>query len=182
MSTRPLLFLDRDGTLIEDGGYIGQVERVRAFPGAGDALRRLSGRFDIHLVTNQSGIGRGYYSFADADACNAEMLRQMHLPADFFAGVCIAPERPDEPSRYRKPSPAYLLETLEAAGADAAASWMAGDRLSALRCGAAAGVRTALIATTEHSSTPEILAFVAEHGIPVFPGFAEFARSLPDTP
>ena len=172
------MFLDRDGTLIEDGGYIGQLERVKPFPDAGDALRRAATAFQIHLVTNQSGIGRGYYTWADAEACNRRMLEIMGLPEDFFAGVCIAPERPEEPSPYRKPSPRYLLEVIEGGSLDPAACWMAGDRLSDLQCGVSAGVRTALIRTTEHSDTPEIRVFAKEHAIPAFDSFAAFIAWL----
>ena len=177
-SSLPAMFLDRDGTLIEDGGYIGQPERVKPFPGAGEALRRAAERFQIHLVTNQSGIGRGYYTWDDAATCNRRMLELMDLPADFFAGVCIAPERPDEPSPYRKPSPLYLNEIIARDRLDPAACWMAGDRLSDLQCGVSAGVRTALIRTTDHSRTPEITAFIHEHGIPAFDSFAEFVLSI----
>lgn len=175
-AAKPALFLDRDGTLIEDSGYIGSPERVVPFPGAGEALRRAASRFQIHLVTNQSGIGRGYYTLDDAAACNRRMLELMGLPADFLAGVCIAPERPGEPSLYRKPSPRYLLEVIARDGLRAGDCWMAGDRLSDLQAGVAAGARTALVRTTEHSDTPEIRDFVRKHGIPVFDSFAEFAR------
>ena len=172
--THPALFLDRDGTLIEDGGYIGQPDRVKPFPDAGEALRRAAKRFQVHLVTNQSGIGRGYYTMAGAEACNLRMLDLMGLPSDFFAGICIAPERPDEPSPYRKPSPKYLLEVIEKENLSPADCWMAGDRLSDLQCGVNAGVRTALIRTTDHSYTPEIRAFAEEHGIPAFDSFSAF--------
>ena len=175
---KPALFLDRDGTLIEDSGYIGSLDRVVPFPGAGEALRRAASRFQIHLVTNQSGIGRGYYTLEDAAACNRRMLELMELPDDFLAGICIAPERPDEPSAYRKPSPRYLNEVIAREGLRAGDCWMAGDRLSDLQCGVAAGVRTALIRTTEHSDTPDIRTFVREHAIPSFDSFAEFVQSL----
>ena len=175
---KPALFLDRDGTLIEDSGYIGNPDRVVPFPGVGEALQRAAARFQIHLVTNQSGIGRGYYKLEDAAACNRRMLELLGLPTDFLAGVCIAPERPDQPSAYRKPSPRYLNEVIARDGLRAEDCWMAGDRLSDLQCGVAAGVRTALIRATEHSDTPEIRAFAREHAIPGFPSFAAFVDSL----
>ncbi len=177
-TAKPALFLDRDGTLIEDTGYVGSPDRVVPFPGTGEALRRAAKRFQIHLVTNQSGIGRGYYTLADAEACNRRMLELMGLPPDFLAGVCIAPERPGEPSAYRKPSPRYLNEVIARDGLRPADCWMAGDRLSDLQCGIAAGVRTALVRTTEHSDTPEIRAFADEHAIPTFDSFAEFVAGI----
>lgn len=175
---KPALFLDRDGTLIEDGGYIGQVERVHPFAGVGEALAKAATVYQVHLVTNQSGIGRGYYTLSDAEACNRVMLERVGLPEDFFAGVCIAPEAPGEESRYRKPSPAYLREVIEREGLVAESCWMAGDRLSDLECGVRAGTRVALIRTTEHSDTPEIRAYVAEHAIPVFESFCDFVETL----
>lgn len=175
---KPALFLDRDGTLIEDGGYIGQPERVKPFEGVGEALRRVAKRFQVHLVTNQSGIGRGYYTREDADACNRAMLSKMELPATFFSGVCIAPETPEEPSVYRKPSPAYLLEIMQRYGLESAECWMVGDRLSDLQCGVRAGTNVALIRTTEHSFMPEIRVYVEQCNIPVFDTFPAFVEWL----
>ncbi len=176
--SKPALFLDRDGTLIEDLGYVGDPAHVVPLPGVGEALGRLAETYQIHLVTNQSGIGRGFYTLADAEACNRRMLELLELPPDFFAGVCIAPERPDEPSAYRKPSPRYLCEVMAREGLRPADCWMVGDRLGDLRCGVAAGVRPVLVRTTEHSDTPEIRAYVREKGIPVFASLAEFSSAL----
>ena len=110
----PALFLDRDDTIVRDEGYMSRPEQIVLLPGAADALRRArAAGFRLYLVTNQSGIGRGYYTLADAEACNRRLEALLGLS---FDGVCIAPERPDEPSRYRKPSPAYLLERIAADG------------------------------------------------------------------
>ena len=179
------LFLDRDDTLVRDAGYMSRPEQIEPLPGVAEALRdaRAAG-FRLHLVTNQSGIGRGYYTMADALACNRRLEELLGI---VFDGVCIAPERPDEPSRYRKPSPAYLLERIAADGLDPAACWMVGDKVSDLACGLAAGVRAALVARGATGAPREdAAAFAAERGIPVFPDFPAFVRDLlsriPDGP
>ena len=167
------LFLDRDDTIVRDEGYMSRPEQIVLLPGAADALRRArAAGFRLYLVTNQSGIGRGYYTMADALACNRRLEELLGI---VFDGVCIAPERPDEPSRYRKPSPAYLQERIAADGLDPAASWMVGDKVSDLECGLAAG-----------APREDAAAFAAAHGIPVFPDFPAFVRDLlsriPDGP
>ena len=179
------LFLDRDDTLVRDAGYMSRPEQIELLPGVAEALRdaRAAG-FRLYLVTNQSGIGRGYYTMADALACNRRLEELLGVG---FDGVCIAPERPDEPSRYRKPSPAYLLERIAADGLDPAACWMVGDKVSDLECGLAAGVRAALVARGSTGAPREdAAAFSAARGIPVFSSFPAFVRDLlsriPDGP
>ena len=179
------LFLDRDDTLVRDAGYMSRPEQIELLPGVAEALRdaRAAG-FRLYLVTNQSGIGRGYYTMADALACNRRLEELLGI---VFDGVCIAPERPDEPSRYRKPSPAYLLERIAEDGLDPAACRMVGDKVSDLECGLAAGVRAALVARGSTGVPREdAAAFAAERGIPVFESFPAFVRDLlsriPDGP
>ena len=179
------LFLDRDDTLVRDAGYMSRPEQIALLPGVAEALRdaRAAG-FRLYLVTNQSGINRGYYSLDDALACNRRLEELLGVG---FDGVCIAPERPDEPSRYRKPSPAYLLERIAEDGLDPVASWMVGDKVSDLGCGLAAGVRAALVARGSTGAPREdAAAFAAARGIPVFDSFPAFVRDLlsriPDGP
>ena len=177
MSAPPALFLDRDDTLVHDEGYMSRPEQIRLLPGAAEAVRaaRAAG-WRLYLVTNQSGIGRGYYALEDALACNRRLEALLGVA---FDGACIAPERPDEPSRYRKPSPAYLLERIAEDGLDAARSWMVGDKRSDLECGLAAGVRAALVARgATGAPRPDAAAFADAHGLPIFPSFAAFAAAL----
>ena len=205
------LSLDRDDTLVRDAGYMSRPEQIELLPGVEEALRdaRAAG-FRLYLVTNQCGIGRGYYTMADALACNRRLevlvfgtALSSFEPSNLrtfkpsnaveaaqprgFDGVCIAPERPDEPSRYRKPSPAYLLERIAEDGLDPAACRMVGDKVSDLECGLAAGVRAALVARGSTGAPREdAAAFAAARGIPVFDSFPAFVRDLlsriPDGP
>lgn len=142
------IFLDRDGTLIENRHYLGSPAGVAVLPGVRDALRlaRTAGA-RLFLFTNQSGVGRGYFTLADVEAVNRRMIECIGLGADLFADICIAPERPDEPSDYRKPSPRFIHETLARHDIAAAHAWMVGDSPSDWEAGINAGIRAAAIVT-----------------------------------
>jgi len=140
------IFLDRDGTLIENRDYLGSPEGVAILPGVREALEwsREAGS-TLFLFTNQSGVGRGYFSAADVEAVNRRMIEMLDLGDDLFARICVAPERPDEPSAYRKPSPRFIREMLAAHAFAAEEVWMVGDAPSDWEAGINAGVRTAAI-------------------------------------
>lgn len=147
------LFLDRDGTLIEDRHFVGAVDQVTLLPGTREALARLlEAGTKLFILTNQSGVNRGYFTLADVEAVNRRMIELLDLGPAPFTRICIAPERPDEPSRYRKPSPLFIEEMLAEHRLRKDASWMIGDRPSDWEAGIAAGTRVAAIT----SGTPEI--------------------------
>src|SRR5882724_2748205 len=100
----PAVFLDRDGTLMEEVDYCRDPERVQVFPNVPSSLRRLKqAGFRLIIITNQSGIGRGILTEADFHVVQAELLRQ--LGPGLIDGVYFAPETPDQPSIRRKPGP-----------------------------------------------------------------------------
>ena len=140
------MFLDRDGTLIENRHYLASPEGVAILPGVRDALARArDAGAKLFLFTNQSGVGRGYFTLADVEAQNRRMLELLDLGADLFAHVCIATERPDEPPVYRKPSPRFILEMLAAHALPAEAAWMVGDSPADWEAAVAAGIRAAAL-------------------------------------
>ena len=142
----PAVFLDRDGTLIENRHYLASPEGVAVLPGVREGLQLARDRgAKLFLFTNQSGVGRGMFTLADVEAVNRRMIEMLGLGDDLFAGVCIAPERPDEPVVYRKPSPRFIHETLTVHGLAAEAAWMVGDAPSDWEAGLAAGIRSAAI-------------------------------------
>ncbi|HVU34947.1 MAG TPA: HAD-IIIA family hydrolase [Opitutaceae bacterium] len=164
---RRALFLDRDGTLIVDKNYLSDPAGVELLPGVADALRRarLLG-YDLLLFTNQSGIGRGMYTLEDALRCNARMEELIGLSPPLFADVCIAPEAPDQPQAYRKPSPRFILESIARHQLDPANCWMVGDNRADVDAGRAAGVRVATVSTGkftvaqwEAMKLPDVLVF-----------------------
>ena len=145
-SAPPAIFLDRDGTLIENRHYLASPEGVAVLPGVreGLAVARECGA-KLFLFTNQSGVGRGYFTLADVEVVNRRMIEAIGLGDDLFAGICIAPERPDEPPVYRKPSPRFIHEMLAKHSLAAEAAWMVGDAPSDWEAGINAGIRSAAI-------------------------------------
>ncbi len=125
---RQALFLDRDGTLIRHVHYLHNPAEVELLPGVAGALaqaRKLG--YLLFLHTNQSGVGRGMFSLAQAEACNERMIELLGLGRDVFAGICTAPEAPTQPQVYRKPSPKFAQEMAAKFDLDLSRSWMAGD-------------------------------------------------------
>jgi D-glycero-D-manno-heptose 1,7-bisphosphate phosphatase len=122
------LFLDRDGTIIEHIPYLHDPREVRLLPGAQAALKAaLDGGVHLFLFTNQSGVGRGMFGMEAVEACNRRMLDLLELPAPGFTRICVAPEAPDAETVYRKPSPRFIDEMIEAYSLDRQACWMIGD-------------------------------------------------------
>lgn len=176
-SAKQGLFLDRDGTLIVDKVYLADPAGVELIPGAAEALRRArSLGFRLFLFTNQSGIGRGYHTLEDARRVNARMEELLGPPHPVFEETCIAPEHPDEPPVYRKPSPRFILETIERYGLEPGLCWMVGDSLSDLAAARAAGIRAAAVRTGKID--PRTLAEVSGHRVPVFDDLAAFVETL----
>ena len=103
----PALFLDRDGTLIEEREYLGDPAGVVLFPGAGAALRRLQeAGFKLVIITNQSGIGRGYFTEADMHLVNARLIELLAADGVSIGKIYFAPEAPEQPSARRRRSSA----------------------------------------------------------------------------
>jgi D-glycero-D-manno-heptose 1,7-bisphosphate phosphatase len=171
------LFLDRDGTLNVDKHFLADPAGVELIPGVADALRRLRGLgYLFFLFTNQSGIGRGLHSLDDVLRCNARLEELVGLPPPLFADVCIAPETPDAPSPYRKPSPRFILESIARHGLDPAQCWMVGDRESDVRAGLAANIHAVALCSGKHDAAT--WSALALDGVAVFPDFAAFAATL----
>lgn len=141
---RPAVFLDRDGTLMEEVHYCADPALVRLFPGTAAALHRLTERgYLCVVITNQSGIGRGMFTEAQYQAVQAELLRQLDAPLIAASYHC-----PDVlPSPRRKPEPGMVLEAARDLDLDLARSWFVGDKAADIECGARAGTRTIRVQT-----------------------------------
>lgn len=146
---RPAVFLDRDGTLIAERNYLSDPAGVELLRGTVPALQRLrNAGFLLVVVTNQSGIGRGYYTVEDMHRVNdrlAELLRAEGLE---LAGIYYSPEAPDAPSTTRKPMPGMVFAARDELGVDLSRSYMVGDKLADVECGRNARVRAALLVRT----------------------------------
>ncbi|MEX1045467.1 MAG: HAD-IIIA family hydrolase [Chthoniobacterales bacterium] len=150
---RPAVFFDRDGTLIHEVHYCANPSQVRAIDGASEVLMKLSDAgFALVIVTNQSGIGRGYFTREDYDRVHEEVLWQLQ-PAKITA-TYYDESTPDQPSTRRKPSIAMLEEAARDHGLDLTRSWMVGDKTSDIECGRNAGLRTVLVETGHGKDHP----------------------------
>ena len=140
------IFLDRDGTLIVDRHYLADPAEVELIAGVRESLHGfLAAGCRLFLFTNQSGVGRGMFDLETVRRCNDRMLELLALPAPGFTEICIAPEAPDQPAEYRKPSPRFILEMMAKYSLTPAEVWMVGDRSNDVQAGLNAGVRAAMI-------------------------------------
>ena len=138
------LFLDRDGTLIVDKHYLADPAGVELLPGVVEGLERAQRLgYKLFLFSNQSGIGRGYYTIQDAIRVNQHMEELIGLSRPLFAGECLAPETPEQPMVYRKPSPQFILEMIEMHELDPARCIMVGDRETDIEAGLNAKIKVA---------------------------------------
>jgi D-glycero-D-manno-heptose 1,7-bisphosphate phosphatase len=150
------VFLDRDGTLNVETEYLHKPEDVVLYPQAGPALRSLcDAGFKLVIVTNQSGIGRGYYTVADMESVNAHLISELDKMGARIDRIYFAPEAPDQPSRGRKPSPQFLFDARDEMGIDLAQSYMIGDKLIDLECGWNAGVNKSILVRTGYGADYE---------------------------
>jgi D-glycero-D-manno-heptose 1,7-bisphosphate phosphatase len=158
MSSSRAIFLDRDGVLIEERHYLHRPEDVVIIPGAAPALQRLQAAgFHLFVVTNQSGVGRGYFTLADVARVHAHLEGELALSGVRFTKIYVAPEAPDQPSRGRKPLPQFLFDARDEFGVDLARSFMIGDKLIDLECGWNAGIKRSLLVRTGYGAELERL-------------------------
>jgi len=165
---RPAVFLDRDGTLMEEVHYCADPAHVRLFPGTVAALRRLVERgFLCVIITNQSGIGRGLLTEEQYQAVQCELLRQLAQEgaAPLIAASYFCPDAPPTPSPRRKPQPGMVLEAACELGIDLAQSWFVGDKAADIQCGESAGTRTVLVQTGYGAQTASAPGHPAPHFI-----------------
>ena len=142
----PAIFLDRDGTLMEEVNYCSKPEQVKVFPGVADALHQLRERgYLLIVISNQAGIGRGYFTEEDYRAVESELARQL-LPAILNASY-FCRDHPDRPTDRRKPAPGMVLEAQRDFEIDLAGSFFIGDKAIDIECGRNAGLRTILVKT-----------------------------------
>ena len=156
------MFLDRDGVVVRDIGYLCDPAKVELTPGAGEAVARArAAGLAVVLVTNQSGVGRGYYDWAAFEAVQAEIARQLlaaapgaRLDAAFACGFDPSgPAGGQHP--WRKPSPGMLLAARDGLGVELSASWIVGDRAADLVAGRAAGLAGGVLVATGQGDLAE---------------------------
>jgi D-glycero-D-manno-heptose 1,7-bisphosphate phosphatase len=149
------VFIDRDGTLTDEVGYVNHPRRLRLLPRSAEAIRRLNAAaVPAVLVTNQAGVARGYFSAEVLEAVNDELIRQLKDAGAHLDGVYVCVHHPTEgapPYRAdcdcRKPRPGLLTRAARELGLDLGASTMIGDKASDLESARAVGARGVLVLT-----------------------------------
>lgn len=137
------LFLDRDGTIIEDRGYMRDPADVVLLPGAAEALRALEAAgWTLIVISNQSGVGRGFIAPAEMDAVQSRFTELMRAAGISITASYLCAHHPDENCGCRKPGVLHLEQAAREHGIDLRESWMVGDRESDILCGKSAGCRT----------------------------------------
>jgi D-glycero-D-manno-heptose 1,7-bisphosphate phosphatase len=140
------VFVDRDGTIMNDADYCSDPKQVQVFQGAPEALRRLKDKdYKLIIITNQSGIGRGFFTVEQYRAVEAEVLRQ--LGDGLIDATYFCPDVPGAPSKCRKPAPGMILQAARDHDVDLARSFFIGDKEIDVECGRNAGVRTIRVRT-----------------------------------
>ena len=150
------VFLDRDGTIIQDKGYLRDPEQVIILPGAGLALKRLQDEeLKLFIVSNQSGVGRGLFTMTDVENVNAYIKDEFGRLGVCFQRIYVAPEAPDAVSRGRKPSAQFLFDARDEFGLALGQSYMIGDKLTDLECGWNAGLKKCILVRTGYGAELE---------------------------
>ena len=142
----PAIYIDRDGTIMEDCDYCSHPKDVRVFPGVIKALRRLKSQgFKLIIITNQSGIGRGFFTLDQYRAVEAEVLRQ--LGDGLVDATYYCPDAPGQHSNCRKPAPGMVLKATRDRPIDLSRSFLIGDKEVDVECAHNAGVRAIRVRT-----------------------------------
>jgi len=157
-NNRKAIFLDRDGTLIEEVDFLSTVEETKLFPFTVEALGifRDAG-YEFVVVTNQSGIGRGYFSGEDVEAIHRKIQSELNKHGLGIASFHYCPHLPDAGCECRKPNDGMIRQALDLNDFNLVASWVIGDKQLDVDLGHNVGAKAALVRTGYGSSHESLL-------------------------
>jgi len=171
---RPAVFLDRDGVLIEDTGYLSDPDQVRFISGSPRAIAKLNrAGIAVVLITNQSGIGRGYYGWPEFESVQAAVESGLRVAGAWVDGTWACAYHEDGVGEYRqanhpfrKPNPGMIQAAAEEMGLGLNRSSLVGDRPCDVEAGLRAGLEHVLHVATGYGrcARSEVRTMVAEHG------------------
>jgi len=145
---RPAVFLDRDGTIGEELGYVNHIDRFQIFPYAAEAIRQLNqAEIPVIVVTNQSGIARNIFPESLVHEVHKKMVAELASGGAWIDAIYFCPHKTEDACECRKPNPGLLLKAGSEHALDLPASWVVGDRYADLEMGHAAGARGILVMT-----------------------------------
>ncbi|MFI3279302.1 MAG: HAD family hydrolase [Rikenellaceae bacterium] len=135
------IFLDRDGTINVDHGYMHDTDLLEFLPGVVEALQKIAAEgYKLILITNQSGIGRGYFTEQQYQTFNDALTTELKNEGVEITQTFMCPHAPADDCKCRKPYPQMILQAIEKYNIDPKVSFMFGDKPSDVECGEAAGV------------------------------------------
>jgi len=180
----PALFLDRDGAVIEEAGYLCRIEDVVMIPGAAKVIAAANQRdVVVVLVTNQAGIGLGYYGWAEFSAVQRAIIERLTAKDARLNAVYACAHHPEGHGKFahpnhpsRKPNPGMLQQAASDLSLDLKRSWLVGDKASDIEAAKRAGLAGAMHVSTGYgvAERPDVVRFAA-------PSFqVRFSRSIAD--
>ncbi len=177
------VFLDRDGTIIEDAGYIGEIERVRFLPGVGEAIRLLNEScFKVIVITNQAGVARGYFSEEAVQEVNTFIRESLAQEAALIDSFYYCPHHVEgvieeyrKECYCRKPNPGMIEKAVHDFNIDLKQSFVIGDKSSDIEAGSRAGCRTIFLSRQDFPDSEGNSAVVSDF---IAPGLYEAAKWL----
>ncbi len=145
------LFVDRDGTIIHDPGYLSSVDQISFYPDVLDTLAQIKKQgLLLFIITNQSGVGRGYFDESQLSQVHEALTAMMSDAGVEVDAIKYCPHAPDEKCPHRKPSPNMVLDIAKKFDVDLKNSFFVGDKVSDIQTGKSAGCTTVLI---QHGKT-----------------------------
>lgn len=170
--TNRAIFLDRDGTIVEDMGYARSADQMKLLPGAAEAIREFRRRgYLVVLITNQSGIGRGYFVESALESMHRRIQEDLAAHGTALDAIHFCPhlpaDHPDCPEACdcRKPQPGMLLRAAQELGIDLSMSFMVGDKPSDVNAGKAAGCRTGIVVSEDEDASGDCDADLVLHDL-----------------
>lgn len=154
MKKNTAIFMDRDGTINEEVGYLSRLEQLKLYPGASKAIRMINeAGMKAVVVTNQSGVARGFFTEAFVDTVHRRINEMLRTDGAHIDGFYYCPHHPDGQEPYnkvcdcRKPATGLLVQASEELDINLTRSWIIGDTLKDIDAGKKAGVRGILVKT-----------------------------------
>jgi len=142
------VFLDRDGTINEEVEYLSNPQNLRLIPGAAQAICLLNEvGIPVIVVTNQSGIGRGYFTETRLDEIHRTLIKRLASQNAHLDAIYYCPHHLEDGCDCRKPEPGMIMQAAEEHNIDLRRSWVIGDKISDLRAGWRVGCKTVLVLT-----------------------------------
>lgn len=163
MMGKRYVLLDRDGTIIVDKHYLHDPDGVELLPGAIEGLKKMQELgFGLAVLTNQSGVGRGYYDEASVHACNLRMKELLSLHGVVIDGVYHCPHAPEETCDCRKPATGMMDQAARELDFEPSRAYMVGDKKADMGVGRNTGATTILVRTGKGAEQEAKCAGVAD--------------------